>query len=252
MKQEPDVAGPGVPPHSPIPSVSVSTGGLPRFQQSSTVVGGALTGTSSGRKRPPSASSRHNDDSEWVMEQPKRSRPSRNNEVKKHEPDIHQEIKEKISPRSRVKIKEVTEPDKKVNMKTKIMVSLFRQKELLKKDILRKRALLEKELQYEIQKEVAEELAARTKIERSKQDEVRTGSSKRKSAATPTTAAINPPAVHHRSGSGGRSRKTQQRNAAGHFLPSNQSRNSSSPSTQTSVATSGTTGQRGGLKKEKV
>lgn len=31
------------------------------------------------------------------------------------------------------------------------MVSLFRQKESLKKDILRKRALLEKELQYEIQ-----------------------------------------------------------------------------------------------------
>nr|CAH7737126.1 unnamed protein product [Callosobruchus chinensis] len=251
MKQEPDVGGPGVPPHSPLPSVSVSTGGLPRFQQSA-AVGGALSGTSSGRKRPPSASSRHNDDSEWVMEQPKRSRPSRNNEVKKHEPDIHQEMKEKISPRSRVKIKEVTESDKKVNMKTKIMVSLFRQKELLKKDILRKRALLEKELQYEIQKEVAEELAARTKIERSKQDEVRTGSSKRKSAATPTTAAINPPAVHHRAATGGRNRKAQQRNASGHFVSSNQARNSSSPSTQTSVATSGTTGQRGGLKKEKL
>lgn len=55
---------------------------------------------------------------------------------------------------------------------------------MLKKDILRKRALLEKELQYEIQKEVTEELAARTKMERTKQDEVRTGSSKRKSAAT--------------------------------------------------------------------
>lgn len=37
---------------------------------------------------------------------------------------------------------------------------------------------------------MAEELAARTKIERNKQDEVRTGSSKRKSAATATTAVI--------------------------------------------------------------
>lgn len=31
------------------------------------------------------------------------------------------------------------------------MVTLYRHKELLKKEILRKRALLEKELQYEIQ-----------------------------------------------------------------------------------------------------
>lgn len=36
-------------------------------------------------------------------------------------------------------------------MKTKIMVALFRQKEALKKEILRKRALLERELQSEIQ-----------------------------------------------------------------------------------------------------
>lgn len=43
------------------------------------------------------------------------------------------------------------------------------------------------------QREVAEELAARTKIERTKQDEVRTGSSKRKSAATATTPAIPAP-----------------------------------------------------------
>lgn len=40
---------------------------------------------------------------------------------------------------------------------------------------------------------MSEELAARTKIERTKQDEVRTGSSKRKSAATATTAAITTP-----------------------------------------------------------
>lgn len=60
-------------------------------------------------------------------------------------------IKEVLSPRSKIKIKEVSEAERRVTMKTKIMVSLFRQKELLKKDILRKRALLEKELQYEIQ-----------------------------------------------------------------------------------------------------
>ncbi|KAG5899121.1 hypothetical protein JTB14_021623 [Gonioctena quinquepunctata] len=146
------------------------------------------------RKRPPSCSK--NDDSDWVMDTPKRSRPNRNNEVpKKLEIETqHEQVKEKIiSPRSRVKIKEVTETDKKVTMKTKIMVSLFRQKEMLKKDILRKRAQLEKELQYEIQREVAEELATRTKLERTKQDEVRTGSSKRKSAATATTAAIPQP-----------------------------------------------------------
>lgn len=58
--------------------------------------------------------------------------------------------KEKVTtPRARVKLKE--EQEKRVAMKTKIMVTLFRHKEMLKKEILRKRALLEKELQYEIQ-----------------------------------------------------------------------------------------------------
>ena len=55
------------------------------------------------------------------------------------------------SPRSRIKLKEVQDQEKKAALKTKIMVTLFRHKELLKKDILRKRALLEKELQHEIQ-----------------------------------------------------------------------------------------------------
>ncbi|XP_057659195.1 nucleosome-remodeling factor subunit NURF301 isoform X2 [Diorhabda carinulata] len=148
---------------------------------------------SSSRKRPLSTSK--NDDADWVMETPKRSRPNRIIEVKKVEVETHPEpVKEKIvSPRNKVKIKEVSETEKKVTMKTKILVTLFRHKEMLKKDILRKRALLEKELQYEIQREVTEELAARTKIERTKQDEVRTGSSKRKSAPTATTAAIPTP-----------------------------------------------------------
>ncbi|XP_064211217.1 nucleosome-remodeling factor subunit NURF301 isoform X2 [Tribolium castaneum] len=168
MKQEPDIPTPVAKVNTPLPVSNT------RFNVS--------------RKRTPSAS--RNDDSDWVMETPKRSRPNRNSEIKKID-DIHESSKEKlISPRARVKLKEAAEPDRKVTQRTKILVSLYRQKEFLKKDILRKRALLEKELQYEIQKEVAEELAARTKIERTKQDEVRTGSSKRKSAATATTAVI--------------------------------------------------------------
>ncbi|XP_030753207.1 nucleosome-remodeling factor subunit NURF301 isoform X3 [Sitophilus oryzae] len=172
MKQEPECP-------SPVPKVVPPT--IPTVNRFATVA----------RKRPPSTSK--NDDADWVMEQPKRSRPNRNSESKKIETILQPEspVKEKIlSPRSRSKSKET---EKVSNAKTKIMVTLYRQKEFLKKDILRKRALLEKELQYEIQKEVAEELAARTKIERTKQDEVRTGSSKRKSAATATTAAIPVP-----------------------------------------------------------
>lgn len=50
----------------------------------------------------------------------------------------------------RVIVKELTPEQRATSMKTKAMVSLFRHKEILKKDILRKRALLEKELQAEI------------------------------------------------------------------------------------------------------
>uniref|UniRef100_A0AAR5PPQ8 Nucleosome-remodeling factor subunit NURF301 n=1 Tax=Dendroctonus ponderosae TaxID=77166 RepID=A0AAR5PPQ8_DENPD len=170
MKQEPDSPSPVVRVVSSTPVASIN-----RFPPAA-------------RKRPPSTSK--NDDADWVMEQPKRSRPSKINEVRKPEIVVQPEpVKEKLlSPRSRTKPKET--PDRLSNLKAKVMVTLYRQKELLKKDILRKRALLEKELQYEIQKEVADELAARTKIERSKQDEVRTGSSKRKSTPTATTPAI--------------------------------------------------------------
>lgn len=53
-----------------------------------------------------------------------------------------------------------------------IKIRLYRHKEQLKKDILKKRALLEKELQIEIQKELVSELAARAKQERTvKQEE---------------------------------------------------------------------------------
>lgn len=45
-------------------------------------------------------------------------------------------------------------------------MKLYRQKEQLKKDILKKRIVLEKELQIEIQKELATELANRAKQEK--------------------------------------------------------------------------------------
>lgn len=62
-------------------------------------------------------------------------------------------MKEKISvsPRARVKLKDNQDQEKKVALQTKMLLTLIRHKELLKKDILRKRALLEKELQHEIQ-----------------------------------------------------------------------------------------------------
>jgi nucleosome-remodeling factor subunit BPTF len=47
---------------------------------------------------------------------------------------------------------------------------LNRQKEQLKKEILRKRSYLEKELQIEIKKELDREVIARTKQERMLQD----------------------------------------------------------------------------------
>ncbi|XP_075219983.1 nucleosome-remodeling factor subunit NURF301 E(bx) isoform X3 [Lycorma delicatula] len=96
-------------------------------------------------------------------------------------------------------------------VQTKLLVYLFRHKEMLKKDILKKRALLEKEMQIDIQKELSLELAARTKAERTKQDDskpsgatsannVPTGSAKRKS--TP----VQPSASNPRG-----NRRTQQR-----------------------------------------
>ncbi|XP_039292245.1 nucleosome-remodeling factor subunit NURF301 isoform X2 [Nilaparvata lugens] len=74
-------------------------------------------------------------------------------------------------------------------VQTKLQVLLFRHKELLKKDILKKRALLEKELQITIQQELSSELSTRTKADRTKMgaaDDAKppnmvTGSAKRKS-----------------------------------------------------------------------
>lgn len=63
-------------------------------------------------------------------------------------------VEEKISPPVKPKlnkIKENLEEKKKIAQRSKLQVSLFRHKEMLKKDILKKRALLEKELQIQIQ-----------------------------------------------------------------------------------------------------
>ena len=56
----------------------------------------------------------------------------------------------------------------------------------MKKDILKKRIILEKELQIEIQKELATELASRVKEERTKQEDVKPV------PTTPATPATQP------------------------------------------------------------
>jgi nucleosome-remodeling factor subunit BPTF len=55
-------------------------------------------------------------------------------------------------PRTRTsRWRESQEERRRQQMQTKLQVLLFRHKELLKKDMIKKRALLEKELQIEIQ-----------------------------------------------------------------------------------------------------
>jgi nucleosome-remodeling factor subunit BPTF len=57
-----------------------------------------------------------------------------------------------VAPRSRTsKWRESQEERRRQQVQTKLQVLLFRHKELLKKDMIKKRALLEKELQIEIQ-----------------------------------------------------------------------------------------------------
>ncbi|XP_060810725.1 nucleosome-remodeling factor subunit NURF301 [Amyelois transitella] len=74
----------------------------------------------------------------------------------------------------------------------RLQMLLFKHKEMLKKDIIKKRGLLEKELGVEIQKELSAELALRTRAERSKQDEVRGGKKRTiPSASRDSTPRIN-------------------------------------------------------------
>ncbi|XP_026669711.1 nucleosome-remodeling factor subunit NURF301 isoform X4 [Ceratina calcarata] len=90
------------------------------------------------------------------------------------------------------KLKDSQEQRRKQQVHSRMQVLLFRHKELLKKDILKKRALLEKELQIDIQKDLSAELASRTKAERHKQDEVKVGSAKRKANAQ-VAQQVSPP-----------------------------------------------------------
>ncbi|CAH1403971.1 unnamed protein product [Nezara viridula] len=124
--------------------------------------------------------------------------PSSEPPIKKKITKVEQkEIKTTPNNKSRSKSHE---DKRKQQLQCKLLVLLFRQKEALKKEILKKRALLEKELQVVIQNEVAQEIASRTKAERTKQDEVRvTGSSKRKSVALAQAV------VPGRGGGGGKS-----------------------------------------------
>lgn len=58
---------------------------------------------------------------------------------------------ESISKNRIIKLKDNQEQRRKQQVHSRMQVLLFRHKELLKKDILKKRALLEKELQIDIQ-----------------------------------------------------------------------------------------------------
>lgn len=118
------------------------------------------------------------------------------------------EINNDIQKNRAAKFRDVQETRRKQQVHSRMQVLLFRHKELLKKDILKKRALLEKELQIDIQKDLSQELTTRTKAERHKQDEVKVGSAKRKSNAHP------PPQI-----SPNRGGKTKKHRAAGATPP---------------------------------
>ncbi|GAB1859808.1 Nucleosome-remodeling factor subunit NURF301 [Camponotus japonicus] len=125
------------------------------------------------------------DDKDWV-ETP-RKRPALKQENRDATPKVtklSEALDNESSPKNRsAKLKDTQEQRRKQQMHSRMQVLLFRHKELLKKDILKKRALLEKELQIDIQKDLSTELATRTKAERHKQDEVKVGSAKRKANA---------------------------------------------------------------------
>lgn len=66
-------------------------------------------------------------------------------------------------------------------------MKLYRQKEQLKKDILKKRIVLEKELQNEIQKELANELARQSKEEYNETIKTEKGNNIKENNAVNTT-----------------------------------------------------------------
>lgn len=107
-------------------------------------------------------------------------------------------------------------------LNAKLLVTLNKHKELLKKDMLRKRSLLEKDLLFCIQRDIAKELSSLRQVNQVQEEpDIQrapvvaqgahvgpTGSSKRKSAATPTTTIQATPG---RGRGRGRGRGTQHR-----------------------------------------
>ncbi|XP_076674855.1 nucleosome-remodeling factor subunit NURF301 E(bx) isoform X2 [Andrena cerasifolii] len=132
-------------------------------------------------------------DTEWA-ETP-RKRPALKQESRET-PKIQKIIEQtevESAPKNRAaRMRDSQELRRKQQVHSRMQVLLFRHKELLKKDILKKRALLEKELQIDIQKDLSAELASRTKAERHKQDEVKVGSAKRKANAQ-VAQQVSPP-----------------------------------------------------------
>ncbi|XP_031787989.1 nucleosome-remodeling factor subunit NURF301 isoform X3 [Nasonia vitripennis] len=133
-------------------------------------------------------------DNEWITETPKRKPPSKQenrDNSKSHK--LPESLDNDSTPKNRPnKLKETQEQRRKQQVHSRMQVLLFRHKELLKKDILKRRALLEKELQIDVQKDLSAELASRTKAERHKQDEVKVGSAKRKANAQPPQQISSP------------------------------------------------------------
>ncbi|XP_015116667.1 nucleosome-remodeling factor subunit NURF301 isoform X2 [Diachasma alloeum] len=146
------------------------------------------------RKRPATINPVSQKDSPAINDKDSNLQDPRKKIVIKQEPKEVKEIKEsptkipkiedETSKRS-IKIKESQEARRQQQVHSRMQVLLFRHKELLKKDILKKRALLEKELQIDIQKDLSAELTSRTKAERHKQDEVKVGGKRKAVGQSP-------------------------------------------------------------------
>ncbi|XP_031848363.1 nucleosome-remodeling factor subunit NURF301 E(bx) isoform X6 [Nomia melanderi] len=137
-------------------------------------------------------SSTNDQDANWETPRKKPAIKQENRETPKVQKVVEQTENESVPKNRAAKLKDSQELRRKQQMHSRMQVLLFRHKELLKKDILKKRALLEKELQIDIQKDLSAELASRTKAERHKQDEVKVGSAKRKANAQ-IAQQVSPP-----------------------------------------------------------
>ncbi|XP_012142204.1 nucleosome-remodeling factor subunit NURF301 E(bx) isoform X2 [Megachile rotundata] len=137
-------------------------------------------------------SSTNDKDSDWVETPRKKPAPKQEPRETPKIPKVEVSENETTPQKRAAKLKDSQEQRRKQQVHSRMQVLLFRHKELLKKDILKKRALLEKELQIDIQKDLSAELASRTKAERHKQDEVKVGSAKRKANAQ-VAQQVSPP-----------------------------------------------------------